>query len=132
MSRGLPSGASRTMPKSQPPRDKDYRVPAVRRAFTILDSLNQSSTGLTVQEVSRIHTIPYSTAFYLLETMESCGYASRDDESKRYSVGYKLLAIRESARRGRTSTSARSCIAVDGRVDRGHRPDLSSRHAREG
>jgi len=84
------------MPKSQPPRSKDYRVPAVRRAFTILDSLNQSSTGLTVQEVSRIHAIPYSTAFYLLETMESCGYASRDDESKRYSVGYKLLAIRES------------------------------------
>lgn len=75
---------------------KSYQVPAVKRAFTILDTLNQSSTGLTVQEVSRVHGLPYSTVFYLLETMEGCGYVRRDDESKRYSVGSKLLAFRES------------------------------------
>jgi DNA-binding IclR family transcriptional regulator len=39
--------------------------------------------------------MPYSTAFYLLETMEKSGYVERDDSSKRYSVGYKLLAFRE-------------------------------------
>ena len=43
-----------------------YQVPAVQRAFSILDTLKQSSFGLTVQEVSRAHRIPYSTAFYRL------------------------------------------------------------------
>jgi DNA-binding IclR family transcriptional regulator len=79
--------------KSEP---KGYQVPAVKRAFAILDSLNEGATGLTVQEVSRIHKMPYSTAFYLLETMEQCGYVQRDDASKKYSVGCKLLAFRES------------------------------------
>lgn len=83
-------------PASKAKGPKSYQVPAVKRAFTILDSLNESSTGLTVQEISRIHKVPYSTAFYLLETMEGCGYVSRDDESKRYTVGSKLLAFRES------------------------------------
>ncbi len=76
---------------------KGYQVPAVKRAFAILDSLNESSTGLTVQEVSRIHQMPYSTAFYLLETMQQCGYVQRDEASKKYTVGFKLLAFRESA-----------------------------------
>jgi len=74
---------------------KDYEVPAVKRAMAILDSLNESAMGLSVQELSRIHKVPYSTAFYLLETMAKAGYVQRDDGSKKYSVGYKLLAFRE-------------------------------------
>lgn len=74
---------------------KRYLVPAVQRAFSILDTLNQSSFGLTVQEVSRTHRIPYSTAFYLLETMLECGYVERHEENKKYSLGYKLFAFRD-------------------------------------
>lgn len=74
---------------------KRYRVPAVERAFAILDTLNQSSFGLTVQEVSGIHKIPYSTAFYLLETMLESGYVQRLEESKKYILGYKLFAFRD-------------------------------------
>jgi len=74
---------------------KRYLVPAVKRAFAILDTLNQSSFGLTVQEVSKIHKIPYSTAFYLLETMLESGYAQRNDDSKKYILGYKLFAFRD-------------------------------------
>lgn len=74
---------------------KRYQVPAVQRAFAILDSLNQSSFGLTAQEVSRAHELPYSTAFYLLETMLDCGYVSRQEDSKKYSLGYKLFAFRD-------------------------------------
>lgn len=74
---------------------KRYQVPAVQRAFAILDTLNQSSFGLTVQEVSRIHKIPYSTAFYLLETMLESGYVQRMDETKKYSLGAKLFAFRD-------------------------------------
>jgi DNA-binding IclR family transcriptional regulator len=74
---------------------KRYQVPAVQRAFAILDALNQSSFGLSVQEISRIHKIPYSTAFYLLETMLECGYVQRLEESKKYILGYKLFAFRD-------------------------------------
>jgi DNA-binding IclR family transcriptional regulator len=71
--------------------DKKYRVPAVQRAFAILDTLGERSFGLTVRELSQLHQLPYSTCFYLLETMRQCGYVDRDDDSKKYSLGHKLL-----------------------------------------
>jgi DNA-binding IclR family transcriptional regulator len=73
------------------PDDQKYRVPAVQRAFAMLDTLGESSFGLTVRELSQLHKLPYSTCFYLLETMRQCGYVNRDDESKKYSLGHKLL-----------------------------------------
>jgi DNA-binding IclR family transcriptional regulator len=75
---------------------KTYQVPALKRAFAIFDSLNHTSFGLTVQEVSQEHDIPYSTAFYLLETMRECGYAQRSEDSKKYRLGHKALSLRES------------------------------------
>ncbi len=74
---------------------KSYQVPALKRAFAIFDSLNHTSFGLTVQEVSQEHDIPYSTAFYLLETMRECGYAQRNEDSKKYRLGHKALGFRE-------------------------------------
>ena len=44
---------------------KRYLVPAAKRAFAILDTLNQSSFGLTVQEVSKIHKIPYLSLIHI-------------------------------------------------------------------
>jgi len=87
-----PRGAVKSLAKKT---RKRYQVPAVQRAFSILDTLNQSSFGLTVQEVSRAHRLPYSTAFYLLETMLDCGYVERHEDSKKYSLGYKLFAFRD-------------------------------------
>lgn len=75
---------------------KKYQVPALKRAFAIFDSLSHTSFGLTVQEVSQEHQIPYSTAFYLLETMRECGYAERNEDSKKYRLGHKALSFRES------------------------------------
>jgi IclR family acetate operon transcriptional repressor len=73
-----------------------YKVPALERAFAILDALNQTSFGLTVEEIRALLKIPYSSTFYLLETMRRCGYVQRDAQTKKYNVGYKLLAFRES------------------------------------
>lgn len=87
---------SATKSKAQPKTRKGYQVPAVKRAFAILDSLNESSFGLTVQEVSKAHRIPYSTAFYLLETMADAGYVQRHEENKKYILGFKLFAFRDS------------------------------------
>jgi IclR family acetate operon transcriptional repressor len=57
----------------------------------MLDTLGESSFGLTVRELSQKHKLPYSTCFYLLETMRQCGYVDRDEESLKYSLGSKLL-----------------------------------------
>ena len=84
------------MPISRAPRRKKYQVPAVKRAFAILDLLNQTSFGLTVQEISHQIKIPYSTAFYLLETMRDSGYTERNEDSKKYRLGHKVLSFRES------------------------------------
>ncbi len=84
------------MPPSHAPTRKKYQVPALKRAFAIFDSLNHTSFGLTVQEISQEHGIPYSTAFYLLETMRECGYAERIQDSKKYRLGPKALSFRES------------------------------------
>ena len=47
-------GISDDMPTSSA-RRKNYQVPALKRAFAILDSLNQTSFGLTVQEIREQH-----------------------------------------------------------------------------
>ena len=83
------------MPTRKRPTSKKYQVPALKRAFAIMDSLNHSSFGLTVQEVSLQHEIPYSTAFYLMETLRECGYAERNGDSKKYRLGHKALSFRE-------------------------------------
>jgi DNA-binding IclR family transcriptional regulator len=74
-----------------------YEVPALKRAFAILDSLNGTSFGLSVREISREHGIPYSTAFYLLDTMRECGYVQRNDDTKKYLLGHKVFAFRGSS-----------------------------------
>jgi IclR family acetate operon transcriptional repressor len=70
---------------------KKYSVPALARAFEILDMLAMSSVGLNKMEIARSVGIPYSTAFNLLNTMEAHGYV-RKDEAKYY-IGLKLLSL---------------------------------------
>src|SRR4051794_10206365 len=70
-----------------------YSVPALARAFEILDILSMSSVGLTKMDVARQVNIPYSTAFNLLNTMEQHGYVRKDQASARYYLGLKLLSL---------------------------------------
>jgi DNA-binding IclR family transcriptional regulator len=94
------------MPVKSPSSTKKYEVPALKRAFAILDSLNQTSFGLSVREISKTHEIPYSTAFYLLETMRDCDYVQRNDDTKKYMLGHKVFAFRGSAQRELVSLRA--------------------------
>jgi DNA-binding IclR family transcriptional regulator len=73
--------------------EEKYSVPALARAFEILDILSMSSVGLTKMDVARQVRIPYSTAFNLLNTMEQHGYVRKDQASGRYYLGLKLLSL---------------------------------------
>src|SRR5580704_16393234 len=69
-----------------------YSVPALARAFEILDMLAMSSVGLTKMDIARSVGIPYSTAFNLLNTMQQHGYVRREATGKYY-LGLKLLSL---------------------------------------
>jgi DNA-binding IclR family transcriptional regulator len=72
---------------------KKYKVPAVERAFQIIDMLAMSSIGLTKTDIASKLEIPYSTAFNLLNTMEGRGYARKDEASGKYYLGFKFLSL---------------------------------------
>lgn len=68
-------------------------VPALDRAFLILDALSRSSIGLTKRELSTTLKIPYSTTFNLLSTMTAHGYVNCDEGSGKYCLGLKLFSF---------------------------------------
>jgi DNA-binding IclR family transcriptional regulator len=68
-------------------------VPALERAFLILDALSRSSIGLTKRELSSMLGIPYSTTFNLLTTMTAHGYLDCDEASGKYRLGLKLFSF---------------------------------------
>jgi DNA-binding IclR family transcriptional regulator len=69
----------------------DYRVPALERAFQIIDMLERSSLGLTKTDIAKRLSLPYSSIFNLLNTLEVHGYARKDDETGKYYIGPRLM-----------------------------------------
>src|SRR2546423_260492 len=73
-------------------REKVYNVPALERAFDILDLIRSSAYGRTATELSQLLAVPYSTTFYLLKTMEKHSFLRRDHDNKRFYLGNKLMS----------------------------------------
>ena len=69
----------------------DYRVPALERAFQIIDMLERSSLGLTKSEFAKHLDLPYSSIFNLLNTLEAHRYARKDAETGKYYLGPRLM-----------------------------------------
>lgn len=68
-------------------------VPAVQRAFLILDFLARCRRGATVSQLTRALHLPKSTSHALLLTLERCGYAQRDPHGGRYRLGLRLYGL---------------------------------------
>ena len=73
---------------------------AVERALAMLEVVAQESGGLSNAEISRKLNIPKSSASYLLRTLETQGYLTRDEESGKYRVGLKILSLSRGALSG--------------------------------
>lgn len=78
----------RTEAKPQP----SDEPPSVR-ALTILEALADNSCGLTLTEVAERTGITKTTAHRFLQDMLKHHYVRRDDASKRYFLGYRVLGI---------------------------------------
>jgi IclR family transcriptional regulator, KDG regulon repressor len=66
---------------------------AVERALAMLEAVAHASEGLSNAEISRKLQIPKSSASYILRTLETHGYLTRDAESAKYRVGLKILSL---------------------------------------
>ena len=70
---------------------------AVERALGMLEAVAHAPDGLSNAEISRKLNIPKSSASYILRTLESHGYLTRDHESGKYRVGLKILSLSRGA-----------------------------------
>lgn len=87
----MPAGQIRstiglTMPKA-------YLVPAIKRAFEIIDLVAQAGTGVTISQVHRRLHLPLSSAATILYTLQSLGYVERGGDNSGYKLGLKLLSL---------------------------------------
>src|SRR6204780_5047348 len=82
------------------PDSPDSPSAAVERALAMLEAVAQESEGLSNAEISRKLHIPKSSASYILRTLESRNYLTRDEESGKYRVGLKILSLSRGALSG--------------------------------
>jgi DNA-binding IclR family transcriptional regulator len=72
---------------------QSYLVPAVKRAFEIIELLAKSDGGLTISDIHRALKLPLSSAATILYTLEALGYLEREDVNNRYTLGVRMLSF---------------------------------------
>ncbi len=70
-----------------------YSAPSVQKAFKILQTIADSSSGLGVSELAKQLNIGKSTVHGITSSLEALGVLVRDPVDKRYHVGYTLLEL---------------------------------------
>lgn len=73
-----------------PTRDVPYGVRAVQRALDVLDALAEAPDGRTLAQLAEAASLPKSSIFRYLATLEARGYVERDGERGRFRVGRRL------------------------------------------
>jgi len=70
-----------------------YSAPSVQKAFKILHTIADSSSGVGVSELAKQLKIGKSTVHGITCSLEELGVLVRDPVDKRYNLGYTLLEI---------------------------------------
>lgn len=76
---------------------KSILVPAVDRAFRIMELIANSRRGYSVSEVSRKLNLPKSSVHLILQSLETMGYLQRDSQKGSYRFGLKLMSLSRAA-----------------------------------
>lgn len=82
--------------------DEAARVPtnSLDRAIEILDLLRGYPKGLTHAELCRLLGLPSSTCSYITGRLERRGYLRREEESRRFCLGLKMVSLARGALHG--------------------------------
>jgi IclR family KDG regulon transcriptional repressor len=74
-----------------------YSAPSVKKAFKILHTIADASTGLGVSELAKRLNIGKSTVHGITSALEELGILFRDPLQKKYTLGYTLLELSRKA-----------------------------------
>jgi IclR family acetate operon transcriptional repressor len=66
---------------------------SLERALVLVETIEQTPSGLTNAESSRLLRIPKSSCSYIMTRLERKGYLSRDKDTKRYKIGLTTVAL---------------------------------------
>ena len=80
------------------PRNSE-RVQSVDRAFTLLERLADADGPMTLSELAEVTDLPLPTIHRLLRFLTNQGYV-RQEPSKRYALGLRMIRFGQSASRG--------------------------------
>ena len=69
-----------------------YAAPAVEKAFAVLELISHHPEGIRVVEIVNQLSVPKTTAFVLVRSLEGLGYLVRDDDN-RYRLTFKLFEL---------------------------------------
>ena len=76
---------------------KEYSVPAIERALSVLQCLGHSRRGFSISEISRRLKIPKSSAHLILTTLERRGFLQKNTQTGRFHFGLQLVSLSRSA-----------------------------------
>lgn len=76
---------------------KEYSVPSIERALSVLECLGQSKRGFSISEIGRRLKIPKSSAHLILTTLERRGFLQKNTQTGRYHFGLQLVSLSRSA-----------------------------------
>lgn len=68
----------------------NYIVPSLKNSFSILEILSDDG-GLTLQEISKKTSIPKTTVFRILHTLEQEGVIEKEDD--KYKIGFRIIKL---------------------------------------
>jgi DNA-binding IclR family transcriptional regulator len=76
---------------------KEYSVPSIERALSVLECLARAKRGFSLSEVRRRLRIPKSSAHLILATLERRGFLQKNAKTGRYTFGLQLVSLSRSA-----------------------------------
>lgn len=75
------------------PETSSYGIEAVARALRLLEHVSEASENLDLTTLSRKASLPKSTTFRYLTTLEELGYIERDPDDNTYRLGLRLFQL---------------------------------------
>src|SRR5574337_1477022 len=70
-----------------------YLVPAVKRAFEIIELLAMRESGASISEIRRALHLPLSSVATIVYTLTDLGFLERDEQTSRYRLSVKMFGI---------------------------------------
>lgn len=82
-----------TTVEAEAPDADRYNVPALERGLRLLCEFDRSTRTLSAPELARRFSLPRSTVFRLLNTLESLGFVERTERGRDYRLGVAVLRL---------------------------------------